>query len=42
VTVSRGKRRKQLQDGLTENREYWKLKEEELDRTVWRIRFVRG
>jgi hypothetical protein len=27
---------------LKERRGYWKLKEEALDRTVWRIRFGRG
>jgi len=29
-------------DNLKETREYWKLKEEALDRTVWRTRFGRG
>jgi hypothetical protein len=38
----RGRRRKQLLDGLKEKRRYWKLKEEALDRTVWRTRFGRG
>jgi hypothetical protein len=33
----RGKRRKQLLGGLKEKRRYWKLKEEALDRTTWRI-----
>jgi hypothetical protein len=41
-TGSRGKRRKQLLDDLGETRGYWKLKEEALDRTLWRIRFGRG
>jgi hypothetical protein len=41
VTGRRGKRRKQLLDDLKENRRH-KLKEEALDRTVWRIRFGRG
>jgi hypothetical protein len=41
VIVSRGRRRKQLQDDLTENREYWKLKEEALDRTMRRTGFVK-
>jgi hypothetical protein len=35
-------RRKQLLAILKEKRGYWKLKEEALDRTVWRTRFVRG
>jgi hypothetical protein len=38
----RGRRCKQLLDDLKEKRGYWKLKEEELDRTVWRTRFGRG
>jgi hypothetical protein len=38
----RGKRRKQLLVDLKEMRGYWKLKEEALDRTVWRTRFGRG
>jgi hypothetical protein len=38
----RGRRRKQLLDDLEEKRRYWKLKEEALDRTVWRTRFGRG
>jgi hypothetical protein len=33
----RRKRRKQLLDDLNEKTRYWKLKEEALDRTVWRI-----
>ena len=33
VTGRRGRRRKQLPDDLKEKREYWKLKEEALDRT---------
>jgi hypothetical protein len=37
-----GRRRKQLLDDLKENRGYWKLKEEALDRTLWRTRFGRG
>jgi hypothetical protein len=35
----RGRRRKQLLDDLKEKRRYWKLKEEALNRTVWRTRF---
>jgi hypothetical protein len=33
---------KQLLDDLKEKRIYWKLKEEALDRTLWRTRFGRG
>jgi hypothetical protein len=42
ITVRRGRRRKQLLDELKEERRYLKLKEEALDRTLWRIRFGRG
>jgi hypothetical protein len=42
MTGRRGKRRKQLLDDLKEKRGYWKLKEEALDRTLWRTRFGRG
>jgi hypothetical protein len=42
VTGRRGRRRKQLLDDLTDRIGYYKLKEEVLDRTVWRIRFGRG
>jgi len=38
----RGRRRKHLLDDLKEIRGYRKLKEEALDRTQWRTRFVRG
>jgi hypothetical protein len=38
----RGRRRKQLLDDLKKKRRYWKLKEEALDRTLWRTRFGRG
>jgi hypothetical protein len=41
MTGRRGRRRKQLLDGLKEKRRYWKLKEEALDRTLWRTRFGR-
>jgi len=41
VTERRGRRRKELMDGLKEMRKYDKLKEEALDRTVWRIGFGR-
>jgi hypothetical protein len=36
VTGRRGKRLKQLLYGLKERRDYWKFKEEALDRTVVR------
>jgi hypothetical protein len=42
VTGRRGKRCKKLLDDLKETRGYWKLKEEALDRTLWRTRFGRG
>jgi hypothetical protein len=42
VTGRRGRRRKKLLDNLKETREYWKLKEEAIDRTLWRTRFARG
>jgi hypothetical protein len=42
MTGRRGKRRKQLLDDLKEKTRYWKLKEEALDRTLWRTRFGRG
>jgi hypothetical protein len=42
MTGRRGRRRKQLLDDLKEKRRFWKLKEEALDRTLWRIRFGRG
>jgi hypothetical protein len=38
----RGRRRKQLLDDRKEKRRYWKLKEEALDRTLWRTRFGWG
>jgi hypothetical protein len=38
----RGRRRKQLLDDVREKRIYWKLREEELARTLWRTRFGRG
>jgi hypothetical protein len=41
-TGRRGRTRKQLLDGPKEKRRYWKLKEEALDRTLWRTRFGRG
>jgi hypothetical protein len=42
VMEMRGRRGKQLLDDLQEKRRYWKLKEEALDRTLWRTRFGRG
>jgi hypothetical protein len=42
MTGRRGRRRKQLLDDLKDKRRYWKLKEEALDRTMWRTRFGRG
>jgi hypothetical protein len=42
MTVRRVRRRKQLLDDLKEKREYWKLKEEALDRSQWRSGFGRG
>ena len=42
VTRRRGRRRKKLLDDLKDRRGYCKLKEETLDRTVWRNRFGRG
>ena len=38
----RGRRRKKLLDDVKERRRYWKLKEEELDRALWRTRSGRG
>jgi hypothetical protein len=37
-----GRRCKQLLDDLKEQRRYWKLKAEALDRTLWRTRFGIG
>jgi hypothetical protein len=42
TTGRRGRRRKQLLDDLKEKKRYWKLKEEALDRTLWRTRFGTG
>ena len=42
VTRRRGRRHKKLLDDLKERRGYCQLKEEALDRTVWRNRFGRG
>jgi hypothetical protein len=42
VTGTRGIRRRKLMDDLKEMRGYSHLKEEALDRTVWRARFGKG
>jgi hypothetical protein len=42
VTGRRGRRRRKLLDDLKEKRGYSQLKEEALDRTVWRAGFGRG
>jgi hypothetical protein len=42
VTGRRGRRRKKLLDSLKERRGYSRLREEALDRTMWRFRFGRG
>ena len=42
VTGRQGRRRRKLLDYLKERREYYHLKEEALDRTIWRARFGRG
>jgi len=42
VTGIRGSRRRKLLDNLKERRGYCHLKEEALDRTVWRAGFGRG
>ena len=42
VTRRRGRRSKKLLDDLKDRRGYCQLKEETLDRTVWRNRFGRG
>jgi len=42
VTGRRRRRRKKLLDDLKERRGYSHLKEEALDRTIWRARFGRG
>jgi hypothetical protein len=42
VTGRRGRRRRKLLEVLKERRRYSHLKEEALDRTVWRARFGRG
>jgi len=42
VTRKQGIRRTKLLDDLKDRRGYCELKEEALDRTVWRSRFARG
>jgi hypothetical protein len=42
VTERRGRRRRKLLDDLKERKGYSHLKEEALDRTMWRARFGRG
>jgi hypothetical protein len=42
VTGRRGRRRRKLLDVVKERREYFHLKEEALDRTMWRARFGKG
>jgi hypothetical protein len=42
VTVKQGRRRRKLLNDLKERREYSRLKEEALDRTMWRARFGRS
>ena len=42
VTRRQGRRRKKLPDDLKDRRSYCQMKEEALDRTVWRKCFGRG
>jgi len=42
MTRSRGRRCRKLLDDLQEKRGYCKLKEETLDRIIWRTKFGRG
>ena len=42
VTGRRGRRRRETLDDVNERRGYCHLKEENLDRTMWRARFGRG
>ena len=42
MTERRGRRREELMDGLKEMRKYGKLRQETLDRILWRTRFRRG
>jgi len=42
VARRRGRRRKKLLDDLKDRRGYFHLKEEALERTMWRLRFGGG
>ena len=42
MTAKQGRRRRKLLDALKERRGYFHLKEEGLDRTIWRTGFGRG
>ena len=42
VTGRRGRRRRKLLDELRDRRGYYHLKEEVLDRSMWRARFGTG
>jgi hypothetical protein len=42
VTGRRGRSRKKLLNYLKESRGYSHLKDEAIDRTIWRVRFVRS
>ena len=42
VTGRQGRRRRKLLDDLKERREYSRLREKSLDRSIWRARFGRG
>jgi hypothetical protein len=42
VTGRRGRRRRKVLDDLKGRRGYYLLKEEAVDRTMWRARFGRG
>ena len=42
MTGRQGRRRKQLLDGFRETLGHWNVKEEALDRTLWRILFGVG
>jgi hypothetical protein len=42
VTGRRGRKRRKLLDDLKERRGYSHLKEEALDRSIWRAQFGRG
>jgi len=42
VTGRRGRKRRKLPDDIKEKRGYSQLKQEALDRTMWRARFGRG